>query len=164
MNLTWPLTLEVLLLSIVANGTPVLSARLLGENWSFPLDGGRYFFDERPILGNHKTVRGFVVSLVTCSLVATTIGYPWLLGLIFGAAAMTGDALSSFTKRRLNVPAGGRFVGLDQIPEILFPMLLLRNEFGIEWLSIVVLTGLFVGGSLLLSQLAFRLGIKERPY
>jgi CDP-2,3-bis-(O-geranylgeranyl)-sn-glycerol synthase len=163
-DLTWPLTLKLLLLSLVANGAPVLSARLLGEHWSLPLDGGRHFFDERPILGNHKTVRGFVFSLLACSMVATTIGYPWLLGLMFGAASMTGDALSSFTKRRLNVPPGDRFVGLDQIPEILLPLLLLSGEFGLDWLSIIVLTGLFIGGSLPLSQLAFRLGIKERPY
>jgi CDP-2,3-bis-(O-geranylgeranyl)-sn-glycerol synthase len=59
-------------LSLVANGAPVLSARLLGEHWSLPLDGGRQVVDERPILGNHKTVRVFVLSLLACTLVAAT--------------------------------------------------------------------------------------------
>jgi CDP-2,3-bis-(O-geranylgeranyl)-sn-glycerol synthase len=164
LNLTVVLALEVLLLALAANGAPILGKRLLGERWSLPLDGGLRFVDGRPLLGPSKTVRGLVLSLVACLLVALLLGYPWVLGLKFGAASMAGDAVSSFLKRRLDIPSSGRFLGLDQIPEILLPLWLCRTELGLDLGSIVVLILLFAVGSLLLSRVMFWLGVRERPY
>ena len=164
MNLTLVLALKVLLLAMAANAAPILGKRLLGERGSLPLDGGLQFVDGRPLLGPSKTVRGLVLSLVACLLVALALGYPWTLGLTFGAASMAGDALSSFLKRRLDVPSSGRFLGLDQIPEILLPLWLCKTELGLDFWSILVLIALFTVGSLVLSRLMFRLGIRDRPY
>jgi CDP-2,3-bis-(O-geranylgeranyl)-sn-glycerol synthase len=163
-NLTVVLALKVLLLALAANGAPILGKWLLGERGSLPVDGGLRFVDGRPLLGPSKTVRGLVLSLVACLLVALVLGYPWTLGLSFGAASMAGDAVSSFLKRRLDVPSSGRFLGLDQIPEILLPLWLCRADLGLDLWSIVVLIALFTVGSLALSRLMFRLGIRDRPY
>ncbi len=164
MNLTVVLALKVLLLAMAANAAPILGKRLLGDYGALPIDGGLSFVDGRPLLGPSKTVRGLVLSLVACLLVALALGYPWTLGLTFGAASMAGDALSSFLKRRLDVPSSGRFLGLDQIPEILLPLWLCKAELGLDLWSILVLIALFTVGSLAVSRLMFRLGIRDRPY
>ncbi len=164
MTLTVLLALKVLLLALVANGAPILGKRLLGERWSLPLDGGLRFVDGRPLLGPSKTVRGLMLSVLACLVMAPVLGYSWLLGLTFGAATMAGDALSSFLKRRVNVPSSGRFRGLDQIPEILLPLWLCKAELGLDWWSILLLIMLFSVGSLAVSRLMFRLGVRDRPY
>lgn len=163
-NLTVVLALKVLLLALVANGAPILGKRLVGDRWSLPMDGGLRFVDGRPLLGPSKTVRGLVLGVLACLLVALALGYPWTLGLTFGAASMAGDALSSFLKRRWDVPSSGRFLGLDQIPEILLPLWLCRTELGLDLWSILVLIALFSVGSLAVSRLMFRLGVRDRPY
>jgi len=164
MTLTVSLALKVLLLALAANGAPVLGARLLGQRYAWPIDGGARFTDGRPLLGASKTWRGLLLSLLACAALAPLVGYSWQLGLTFAGASMTGDAASSFVKRRLDVPPSGRFIGLDQIPEALLPLVVCRTAFGLDWLSIAVLTALFIAGSLLLSQLAYRVGVKQRPY
>jgi CDP-2,3-bis-(O-geranylgeranyl)-sn-glycerol synthase len=164
MTLTLTLTLKVMLLALAANGAPILGARLLGKRFAWPLDGGRTFADGRPLLGASKTVRGVVLSLLACSLLAPVLGFSWLLGLTFAAASMAGDAASSFVKRRLDVPPSGRFMGLDQIPEALLPLWVCREGLGLDWLSVAVLTVLFLVGSLVLSRVAFHVGLKQRPY
>ena len=71
---------------------------------------------------------------------------------------------SSFAKRRLNVPASGRALGIDQIPEALFPLLACRSMLGLDGWSIVVLVVLFGLSGILISPVMFRLGLRETPY
>lgn len=40
---------------------------------------------------------------------------------------MTGDLVSSFVKRRIDLPPSSRASGLDQMPESLFPSLACRD-------------------------------------
>jgi CDP-2,3-bis-(O-geranylgeranyl)-sn-glycerol synthase len=164
MSLSLLVAIKVLLLSFVANAAPIFGARLLGERWSWPIDGGLRFFDGRPVLGNSKTVRGLVLSVTGCAIVAALLGERWQLGVTFGLASMVGDGLSSFIKRRLGIPSSGRSIGLDQLPEILLPLFVCASELGLVLNSILLLTGLFWIGSLVLSRLAFLLGLKKRPY
>jgi hypothetical protein len=42
----------------LANGTPVLAKKILGERLAYPVDGGGEFVDDRPLLGRSKTIRG----------------------------------------------------------------------------------------------------------
>ena len=42
------LLLELLILLAVANGTPVIAKRILGDRLARPLDGGALFFDGKP--------------------------------------------------------------------------------------------------------------------
>ena len=164
MTLTPFLALKVLLLALVANGAPILGKRLLGERFAWRLDGGLRFFDGKPLLGVSKTLRGVVLSVLSCLVVGLLLGYPWYLGALFGAGSMAGDALSSFIKRRFDVPPSGRFLMLDQIPEILVPAWLCRELLGLDVFSILALAALFAVGSLVLSRVMFRLGVRDRPY
>ena len=41
--------LQLLILPVVANGTPVLAKKLLGAAFARPLDGGAVFVDGQPV-------------------------------------------------------------------------------------------------------------------
>lgn len=164
MNLDLLLAIKVLLLSLAANGAPVLGKRLLGERWAVPLDGGARFVDGKPLLGSSKTVRGLFLSLATTAGVAAALGLGWQLGLLYAATTMAGDSFSSFVKRRLDIPPSGKFRGLDQLPEAALPMLVCRTSLGLTYTDVAVLVGLFFAGDFVLSKVMFRLGIRERPY
>ncbi len=163
MEHVWLLTKLMLLLGI-ANGTPVFAKRLLGGRFAWPLDGGLRFFDGRPLLGPSKTVRGLVLALLLTTLAALALGFDWRIGLTVGACAMLGDLVSSFAKRRLGRATSSQALGLDQIPESLFPLLAVRQSLGLHAWDIVLLVGAFIVLELLLSRLLFRLGIREQPY
>jgi hypothetical protein len=93
---TFWLGLRLLLLIGAANVAPIVAKRVLGARWNAPLDGGLRFFDGRPLLGSSKTVRGLVAAVATATLGAAALGIPLSAGALIGAAAMSGDALSSF--------------------------------------------------------------------
>jgi len=122
-----------------------------------PMDFGRVWpRDGRRILGPSKTWSGFLFA----GFVALPVGLleAWLILLappnlqlvprlapsvlaavpvvaILTFGAMTGDALGSFLKRRLDRPSGARTIFLDQLPFVLVPIAI----------GAVVYPGLFVG-------------------
>jgi hypothetical protein len=155
---------QLLVLLLAANSAPVLAKRLLGNRWSSPIDGGRRLPDGRPLLGASKTWRGLVSGIAAAAMVGALLGFGFMFGALFGAASLAGDLVSSFIKRRLGITSSGRATGLDQIPEALLPLLYARSALGLELVDLVLLTLVFLGGSLVLSRLAFRLGIREQPY
>jgi CDP-2,3-bis-(O-geranylgeranyl)-sn-glycerol synthase len=59
----WLLILKLVFLLTVANGAPVIAAKLFGKFLNQPLDRGAAFVDGRPIFGRSKTVRGIILSL-----------------------------------------------------------------------------------------------------
>jgi CDP-2,3-bis-(O-geranylgeranyl)-sn-glycerol synthase len=77
---------------------------------------------------------------------------------------MGGDLLSSFTKRRLGLPAGSRAVPIDQVPESLIPLLACYAALDLTVLDVIVGVLVFLIGGLLLSRLLFRLHVRDRPY
>ena len=154
-----------LTLLLVANGIPVLLRNLPGErHWNWPVDGGYTLFDGQRLFGPHKTWRGIVGASLACALVAGLWGYPWWLGFLFGTYTMLGDLLGSFLKRRLRIAPSGLAPGLDQLPEALLPLLLLRQSLGLDWLDILIVILLFISLGLLLSRWLYRLHIRRKPY
>lgn len=164
MTLTWTTVIELLLLLLAANGAPVLVARLLGDRWARPVDAGYRFSDGRPLFGQSKTWRGLIAGVATTALVSVLLGHGAAFGALFGAASLAGDLTSSFVKRRLGIASSGRAIGLDQVPEALLPLLVGRREFGLDWLAIAVLVVLFLIGSLALSRVMYRIGVRKQPY
>ncbi|MFN3920414.1 MAG: CDP-archaeol synthase [Methylohalobius sp.] len=158
------LEFKLLTLIIVANGAPVIAYDLMKDRLALPIDLGFAFFDGRPILGSAKTWRGILASLAATSLSAQLLGLYWTVGFEVATGAMTGDMLSSFLKRRLNIEPSGRAIVLDQIPESLFPLLLVREKLGLEWGTIVQLVAVFFLLELSLSPMLYRLGLRKRPY
>jgi CDP-archaeol synthase len=158
------LIFELLVLVTVANAAPPLAKRLLGDTLAQPLDGGARFVDGRPLFGSTKTIRGIAVCLVATPIAAMLLGMGWEIGLVVAIAAMAGDLVSSFTKRRLGLPSSSRAIGLDHIPESLFPFIASRLLLPVTVLDIVTGTAIFFVSSLIVSRILFKLGIRDEPY
>jgi hypothetical protein len=156
--------LALLVLLLVANGTPVLAKWVLGDRFAFPLDGGVRFVDGRPLFGPAKTIRGIVLSVAATAAAAPVVGLDGMIGAVVGAAAMAGDLFSSFVKRRLGVPTSGRATGLDQLPEALLPLLACRGALALTFADIAVAAAMFFVGEIVLSRLLFRLRVRDRPH
>lgn len=158
------LAVQLLLLLGVANSLPILAKRILGKRFSTSLDGGLKFPDGRPIFGSSKTVRGVVLSILGTALAAVLLGFEWITGAGLAAASMSGDLLSSFLKRRLGLRVHSQAFGLDQIPESLLPLLLMREHLGLGSGDIILIVAAFTALELALSRLLFKLHIRDRPY
>jgi len=156
--------LQLLILLAVANGTPVLAKKVLGDRLARPLDGGTVFVDGRPLFGPAKTIRGIVLALLTTPLAAALMGLPWQLGALVAALAIAGDLFSSFVKRRMGLPSSSMAIGLDQIPESLFPLLAARLFVPVSFLDVIVGVAIFFAGELVLSRILFQLNLRDRPY
>lgn len=156
--------LQLLALIGVANGAPVILKTLFGDALARPLGGGMRFVDGRPLFGASKTIRGVAASLILTTAAAPLLGLEAATGALVGATAMAGDLLSSFTKRRLNLAPSSRALGLDQIPESLFPLLACRGSLSLTLADIVIGVAAFFAGELLLSRVFYRLRLRDRPY
>ena len=110
-----------------ANAAPVIFGGGL------QMDFGKKFVDGKPILGSHKTWRGFFAGLVIGTLVGyvqtllfeqflfdySQFSYSIILGFVLSLGALTGDLIESFAKRRLNHSPGKSLPVADQIDFIL---------------------------------------------
>lgn len=156
--------LQILVLLTFANGTPIVAKKIFGSRFALPLDAGIIFFDGRPVFGASKTMRGIVVSILITSAIAPFIGLDLTIGAIVASSAMAGDLFSSFVKRRLNFPPSSQALGLDQVPESLFPMLACRDALSLTIAEIALGVGIFFIGALILSRLLFRAHLRDEPY
>jgi hypothetical protein len=156
--------LQLLVLMTLANGTPIVAKKIFGPHFSFPLDAGTIFFDGRPLFGPSKTIRGILISVLITTASAPLIGLDLTIGAIVAGAAMAGDLFSSFVKRRLNSPPSRQALGLDQVPESLFPMLASRDALSLTIADIALGVGIFFIGALILSRFLFRAHLRDEPY
>jgi CDP-2,3-bis-(O-geranylgeranyl)-sn-glycerol synthase len=147
------LAIELLLLLLVANGSPVLTGVLLHNRWNRPLDGGRVCRDGRRLLGATKTVRGLLASLLATLAFTVMFGFVWWYGVLFSGLAMLGDSISSYVKRRLGYPSSCARPLLDQLPESLLPLLGLQPLLGYGIAEGAVAAFAFLIADLLLSNL-----------
>ena len=118
---SWQISHLVLLL-VIANGTPALLGLVLGPRWNLPLDFNHRFLDNRPLLGPSKTLRGLLGALLVTALLAPLFKLSLLDGASFALLAMLGDLCSSFIKRRLGFASSRSVPLLDQLPESLLPL------------------------------------------
>ena len=158
------LLLQLLILLVVANGAAVVAKKILGGALDRPLDGGALFVDGEPLFGPSKTIRGVVVSLLATSICAALMGLGWQIGSLIATFAVVGDLFSSFVKRRMRLASSSMAIGLDHIPESLFPLLASRLLLPLSILDIVVGVAVFVVGALILSPLLFKLNLRDEPH
>ena len=158
------LSLELYVMLVLANGAPVVAARILGERWDQPVDGNRLWPDGRPVLGSSKTWRGLVSGCLACALFSLVTGLGFLFGALFGFLGLLGDMISSFVKRRMGLQSSARALGLDQIPEAVLPMILAIFWLPVGWGSALLVVVLFTLSNILLSPLLHQLGIRDRPH
>jgi len=107
----------------IANGTPVVVSRIIRKGT--PIDRGKNFIDGRRILGDGKTVEGFIagtlVGTFTAFLQAILMKNSSILlfGFLLSLGAMIGDLIGSFIKRRLGLARGAPAPLLDQLDFLL---------------------------------------------
>jgi CDP-2,3-bis-(O-geranylgeranyl)-sn-glycerol synthase len=172
--------------AFVANGIPTILGK--GKRFNAPIDGGHYWFDGKRILGDGKTVRGFVSGvlggIVTCVaiiVVADQIHYPLrfmnivnypitnkimfgaLVGFLLGFGALFGDIVGSFIKRRSGLQRGESYMFMDQlgflVTALLFTAVII--PWPIAWIIFLVPSTLIlhVGTNLL----SYRVGLQNVP-
>lgn len=163
-----------------ANGlVPVV--RKFGK--THPIDGGRKFIDNRPLLGPGKSWEGLILACVVGALIGTFLMFvqpllPWdlspvqldivpmspVLGLLLGLGAMIFDSIGSFIKRRLKLKRGQIAPLLDQedflIGSLLFASLLVSIKLD-WWIWLLVITPII---HLPASVVAYWLKVKREPW
>jgi CDP-2,3-bis-(O-geranylgeranyl)-sn-glycerol synthase len=148
---TW-LVSHLVLLLIIANGTPALLGLLLRSRWNRPLDNHCRFLDKRPLLGASKTLRGLIGSVLVTALLAPLFELSVLEGARFALLAMLGDLASSFIKRRLDIASSRSVPLLDQLPESLLPLWGMHTVLGASAVEIALAVMIFTVIDLLLSR------------
>ena len=148
----------------IANGPPVLVQDY--HILDFPLDLGKTWKDGGRILGDHKTMRGFVAGTLAGAFMGFLQGRT-LVGLILGFSGMVGDSVKSFFKRRSEIPPGGRFTPWDRIDFILGSLIVYSFFFGftlriLGYASAIIL--LVYPVHEISDRIAVFLGIKENPW
>ncbi len=147
-----------------------------------PLDLGKRFIDGRRILGDGKTIRGFVSGVIGGVFVAhlqilienlagfhiySTLDYPSFLKLVFllSFGAMLGDSLGSFVKRRFGFERGKSFPILDQLTFLIVAYLMASgvDVFYKLFTWDVIIAGILITPVLHLSVnvLAYKLHLKD---
>jgi len=158
------LLFRLLALLGLANGAPIVATALLKKRLDWPLDGGAALADGRRLLGEAKTIRGVVAAIGVTTFAAPLLGFDWRLGAALAAESMAGDLASSFVKRRLGLAAHAQALGLDQVPEALLPLLLLKSRLALGAVDVALAVIAFALVELLLSRWLFALRIREQPY
>ena len=125
--------------TMLANVTPLLFGGGL------PMDFRKNWFDGRRILGNNKTIRGFVAGFIGGFLFGlfsrwwlmnyggVSVYIPITNGFLQGLGAVVGDVVGSFIKRRLSIKSGGSLLIMDQIGFMVFGLAFARIDCAFSW-------------------------------
>jgi CDP-archaeol synthase len=156
--------MRTLFLLTLANGAPVVAKKIFGDRFSRALDNGARYLDGQPLFGASKTIRGIIFSVLVTVVGGYFLGLRGKTGALIGSIAMSGDIFSSFLKRRMRLPVSSRAIGLDQIPESLFPLLACRRALSLTVSDIAVAVITFLISELLISRVLYKFRLRDRPY
>jgi len=115
--------LWLILPAYVANGTPVIAAKIITvlNLKRHPIDFNKHFFDRKRIFGDNKSWEGFLTGLVL-GIITGFIQYYIIeddiyiyRGIVLSFGALIGDLIGAFIKRRLGIKPGKPLPVLDQI-------------------------------------------------
>ena len=132
-------------------------------------------------LGSHKTVIGFLAGILTAIATAylqaqlqartggasTILNYgdTWLaLGAALGLAAMVGDSLKSFFKRRIGFAPGASWIPFDLLDFVAAALIALAFWVELTLIDVVLILVLTFIGDVIVNQVAFRLHIRETAW
>lgn len=114
------LAITFILPCYVSSMSPIILSRFITGRT--PLDLGRNFIDGRRILGDGKSIEGFVFGSATGYIAGIMISGDPVLSFILSVGAMCGDSLGSFIKRRLGLRRGSPLPLVDQLDFVLVPI------------------------------------------
>lgn len=163
---------------MIANGAAVITRRFKGvfhggDVTLTPIDGGRTWRGKR-LLGDHKTWDGFFFGSLSGVVVGEAVALgAYLLGWreavllavtapYTSIAALTGDLVSSFLKRRIGLRPGAPLPLLDQLTFYLLAVIvLLAVGFEMTLGDVVVVALLMYSLHVMTNCLAKMCGLKE---
>lgn len=138
----------------IANSMPVFAAKMgIAPYLARPVDFGKKLMGQ-PLLGSHKTFRGFVagtagaiaatiaqallylhhikpfpeLSIVEYSLLGALVG-----GFLLGFGSLVGDSAGSFLKRRLKIQSGQTWLFGDQLGMAVGAIAFTMPIYGYNW-------------------------------
>lgn len=167
----------------IANATPVLGGG------GRPIDGGAFFRDGNRILGDGKTIRGFIVGVLLGTLtgvaqyfaapilrpilaqfVTITPAMDYVLAMQIPAAflmsvgALTGDSVGSFIKRRVQVKSGDPSPVMDQIGFMIMALIFVYPVMQPEAIFVTILIVTTLAIHWISNALGYLLGLKKNPW
>jgi CDP-2,3-bis-(O-geranylgeranyl)-sn-glycerol synthase len=169
----------------IANSMPVIFGG------GRPIDGGRLFRDGYRILGDGKTVRGFVAGVIcgTLTALAQYIAAPFvrtgmenylivtsemdailfmgvLAGFMLSLGTLVGDLIGSFAKRRASLRSGAPSPVLDQLGFIIMALIFAAPFFAPppSYPAVAVLLLMTLLVHYISNVGGYLLGIKEHPW
>lgn len=170
---------------MLAPGVANMSPILIGDRLRFlatPVDGGRELGGRR-LFGAHKTWRGLIVATFMGGIVfvfqqwaegvfpvfnaiepIALSSLPWWFGFVLGAAAILGDLIKSFVKRRFGIESGKSWFPFDQLDAIVAAAIVYSLIAPItltHWVIFIIL-GLFL--HFFSSVFGYIAGLKEHPW
>ena len=167
-----------------ANVAPVLAAAVPGmKNWSASIDGGRQFRG-RPLLGPHKTWRGFAAGIFFATVIfwvqqQLVVQYEWaawmagdvpyaelsalMMGLLFALGALGGDAVESFFKRRRGLKSGASWLGFDQLDYIIGAILFTLPIVQLSLVQYIWVIVMWFAIHIISSYAGWLMGLKKQP-
>lgn len=168
---------------ILANITPILYKNKL-KILAIPIDFNKKI-KGKPILGSHKTFRGFFVGIISAIIAAYIQWFLYhdgiflnisfirygeinvlLFGFLMGFGVLVGDSVKSFIKRRVSIKPGDRFIPLDQLDSII-GMLIFIYPFYYEYIpftAVIVLIPFWFFGHILLTRIGYYTGIRKEKW
>jgi CDP-2,3-bis-(O-geranylgeranyl)-sn-glycerol synthase len=170
----------VLAPAFIANGAALLSRRIIIlKPLAIPIDLEKKWSDGRRIIGNSKTIRGFVFGIfasVTSAIVIffasqyfginvfSSLNFSILFGAVLGFGALLGDAVKSFFKRRIGLKEGKNLIFFDQT-DFLFGAILISlpfDQFPLKFILVIIAATFIV--HIIMNIIAFYLKLKKVPW
>lgn len=147
----------------IANAIPIYTKNINFLNT--PIDSNK-LINGKPILGNHKTIRGFIFGTISGTLVGFVTLGNFEHGFILSFTSLLGDLFGAFLKRRSKIKPGEKSFIHDRVFDILFPVAA-AYIFDFLFLSIYQIVALFII-SVLIHNIAnfvyYIVGIKDKPW
>jgi len=165
----------------LANMSPVLVKKYwLGL--AKPIDGGVKLWGES-LFGAHKTWRGLLVGTIAGGVLfglqkSLAIAHPifqniaaydyralpWWFGFLFGFAAIFGDLMKSFFKRRFHIPDGAMWFPFDQVDFYVTSAFVLGLFVSIDAISWFIILSLGIIVHIGVNRIGYKLKVKDTPW
>jgi CDP-2,3-bis-(O-geranylgeranyl)-sn-glycerol synthase len=148
-----------------------------------PIDGGRCWSDKRRILGDGKTIRGFIGGVLcgcfigglqilaqTNALFSSLPAMNPLAIILLATGALVGDMVKSFFKRRAGIDRGGKWPIVDQYDFVVgaFVFLLIGDPtFASLTLTLPVIIAILIITPVLhrvVNIIGYKMGVKDVPW
>ena len=133
------------------------------------MDFGKVWIDGRPLLGTHKTLRGFFAGLIIGTLVGIGLSFLFknqspTLGFTLSLGAIIGDVMGAFLKRRLGLEPGALLPVVDQVDFVVGAILFALPITAPSLNMILIILILTIPMHFLTNAIAFLLHLKEKPW